>query len=272
MRSLDLGPPFCHLTLALHLCLCANTAKDQADTEPLHTGETVAEGDDREDHREHLPGDSHSDEDEGAEFRERVDCQCQLSSSQYDVRGGGITDKDLTETATDGKAENIHGDLRVQLNKGERIRQLGTPRVEDEIGQRQTGREGVQRGHHLRPTHDATGSAREDVILDGVCEAVEKEIDAQQEHAPHDILLGIAAAGLARGLGGSRVQGEDGNAGSDKGHDSVLVDWIFPAEEGHVQEHDGEEFAGFGEDVGDVVNVAETGVAEGRGEGLSDRD
>lgn len=160
----------------------------------------------------------------------------------------------------------------MQLNKGERIRQLGTPRVEDEIGQRQTGREGVQRGHHLRPTDDATGSAREDVILDGVCEAVEKEIDAQQEHAPHDILLGVAAAGLAGRLGGSRVQGEDGNASSDKGHDSVLVDWVFPAEEGHVQEHDGEEFAGFGEDVGDVVNVAETGVAEGRGEGLSDRD
>lgn len=39
-----------------------------------------------------------------------------------------------------------------------------------------------------------------------------------------------------------------------------------------MQEHDGEEFAGFGEDVGDVVNVTETGVAEGRGEGLSDRD
>lgn len=160
----------------------------------------------------------------------------------------------------------------MQLNKGERIRQLGTPRVEEEIGQRQTGREGVQRSHHLRPTHDTTGSAREDVILDGVCEAVEKEIDAQQEHAPHDILLGVATAGLARRLGGGRVQGEDSDAGGDEGYDGVLIDWVFPAEEGHVQEHDGEEFAGFGEDVGDVVNVAETGVAEGRGEGLSDRD
>lgn len=39
-----------------------------------------------------------------------------------------------------------------------------------------------------------------------------------------------------------------------------------------MQEHDGEELAGFGEDVGDVVNVAKTGVAEGGGEGLGDGD
>lgn len=39
-----------------------------------------------------------------------------------------------------------------------------------------------------------------------------------------------------------------------------------------MQEHDGEELAGFGEDVGDVVDVAETGVAKGRGEGLGDGD
>lgn len=74
MCGLDLGAPFRHLALALHLCLCADTAKDQTNAEPLHTGETVAKGDDGEDHGEHLPGYSHSDEDEGAEFRESVDC------------------------------------------------------------------------------------------------------------------------------------------------------------------------------------------------------
>lgn len=66
----------------------------------------------------------------------------------------------------------------MQRNKGEGVGQLGAPWIEDEIGQGQSGREGVQGGHHLRPTHDATGSACEDVVLDGVCEAVEEEVDA----------------------------------------------------------------------------------------------
>lgn len=112
MCSLDLGAPFSHLALALHLCLCADTAKDQTNTEPLHPGETVAKGDDGEDHGEHLPGYSHSDEDEGAEFRESVDCQLSAESFVIGSRGWGwgwgrITDEDLTETATDSKAENV---------------------------------------------------------------------------------------------------------------------------------------------------------------------
>lgn len=35
-----------------------------------------------------------------------------------------------------------------------------------------------------------------------------------------------------------------------------------------MQEHDGQELAGFSKDVGDVVDVLEGGVAEWRGEGL----
>lgn len=34
-----------------------------------------------------------------------------------------------------------------------------------------------------------------------------------------------------------------------------------------MEEHDGEQFAGFGEDEGYVVDVGEGGVAEGGGEG-----
>lgn len=39
-----------------------------------------------------------------------------------------------------------------------------------------------------------------------------------------------------------------------------------------MEEHDGEEFAGFGEDEGEVVDVGEGGVAERGGEGLGDCD
>ena len=38
-----------------------------------------------------------------------------------------------------------------------------------------------------------------------------------------------------------------------------------------MEGHDGEELAGFGEDEGDVADVFEAGVAEGRGEGGGDR-
>lgn len=39
-----------------------------------------------------------------------------------------------------------------------------------------------------------------------------------------------------------------------------------------MQEHDGEQLARFREDEGDVVDVGEAGVAEGRGEGGGDGD
>lgn len=39
-----------------------------------------------------------------------------------------------------------------------------------------------------------------------------------------------------------------------------------------MQEHDGEQLAGLGEDEGQVVNVRETGISEGRGERRGDAD
>jgi len=39
-----------------------------------------------------------------------------------------------------------------------------------------------------------------------------------------------------------------------------------------VQKHDGQQFAGFGEDEGYVVDVGERGVAKGGGEGGGDGD
>ncbi len=68
------------------------------------------------------------------------------------------------------------------------------------------------------------------------------------------------------------MQREDGDAGGDKEDDEIFVEGVRFAEDGEVEEHDGEEFAGFGEDEGDVVDVGEAGVAEGGGEGGGDGD
>lgn len=68
------------------------------------------------------------------------------------------------------------------------------------------------------------------------------------------------------------VQGEEGDAGGDEEDDEVFVEGVALAEDGEVQEHDGEQLAAFGEDEGDVVDVGEGGVAEGGGEAGGDGD
>ena len=59
------------------------------------------------------------------------------------------------------------------------------------------------------------------------------------------------------------MEGEDCDAGGDEGDDEIFVQGEALAENGEVEEHDGEELAGFGEDEGNVVDMVEGGVAEG---------
>jgi hypothetical protein len=68
------------------------------------------------------------------------------------------------------------------------------------------------------------------------------------------------------------VQREDCDAEGDAADDEVFVERVAFAEERDVQEHYGQEFAGFGEDEGYVVDVFEAGVAEGGGERGGDCD
>ena len=63
------------------------------------------------------------------------------------------------------------------------------------------------------------------------------------------------------------VEGKDCDSGGDKRYYEVFVERVGFPEDGEVEEHDGEEFAGFGEDEGYVVDVGEGGVAKGGGEG-----
>ncbi len=68
------------------------------------------------------------------------------------------------------------------------------------------------------------------------------------------------------------MEGEDRHAGGDEEDDQVFVEGVAFAEDGEVEEHHGEKFAGFGKDVGYVVDVGKRGIAEGGGEGGGDGD
>ena len=69
-----------------------------------------------------------------------------------------------------------------------------------------------------------------------------------------------------------RVEGEDGHAAGDGRDYEVLVQRVALAEDGDVEEHHRQELARLGEDVGDVVDVGEGGVAERGGEGVGEGD
>lgn len=130
------------------------------------------------------------------------------------------------------------------------------------------------RGHHVVGAHHlrtAVGpELGDDPVLRAVGEPVEEQVYAQQEHPPR------GAARIGRGRAGlapfARVQREDGDAGRHGGHHGVLVQRIPAAEEGDVQEHDGNQLAALCERVGDVVDVRQSGVAYGCGERLAQRD
>lgn len=192
-------------------------------------------------------------------------------------RKGGRTDKDLADGSAGGKAEDVlpHGGVAGhEVEGGAHLACAaggvdaepgaeaggGEPGAGDEVQARDEGAHDVVGAHHLGARVGPEGL--EDVVLGAVGEAVEEEVDAEQEEPPG----GVGAVGGAGVAAAARVEGEDGDAGSDGGDDEVLVQGVPPAEDGDVQEHDGEELAALGEEEGDVVDVGERGVAERAGE------
>lgn len=107
--------------------------------------------------------------------------------------------------------------------------------------------------------------------MGAVREAVEQEVDAQQQQPPGAVPLGPGRPAVALALL-ARVQGEDGDASRHGGHDHVLVKRVALAEDGDVEEHDGQQLAALCEQEGDVVDVGEGGVAEGGREGARQGD
>lgn len=106
------------------------------------------------------------------------------------------------------------------------------------------------------------------MVLSAIGETVKEEIDCQECETPERVFLGQGSFLFRRGV----VEGEDGNAGSNKEYYKVFVERVAFAEDGEVEEHHGEEFARLGKDVGYVVDMGERGVTEGRGQGGSDGD
>lgn len=174
-----------------------------------------------------------------------------------------LTDENLAEGATEREAQDVTEDLGVGPHEVHCLGQFGIVGVEEEVSNRQERAGCIECTHHLRTLEVLV--LDEDVVLHGVGEAVKEEVHAQKHQAPGGGGLG-ALAFLA---GGGVVEGEDGDAGGDGGDDGVLVEGVGAAEDGEVEGHHGHEFAGFGEDEGDVVDVLEGGVAEGGGQGLT---
>lgn len=195
-----------------------------------------------------------------------------------------LTDKDLAQGTASCKAQHILPHSRVlchEINGGVHLASAASDvhaeplanskgderRASDEVQGRHGGAHDVVGAHHLRPAKGA--ECLKDVILGAVSEAIKQEVDAQQQQSPGQISLlrQLRLFGLA-----IRVEGEDGHASSDGGHDGVLVDRVALPENGDVEEHDGQQLAALGQQERDVVNVRETGVAKGAGQAVCDGD
>ena len=103
------------------------------------------------------------------------------------------------------------------------------------------------------------------MVLRGVGEAVEEEVDSEEREAVVGGLLG--SFGDLAGFGWV-VEGENRNAGGDGEDYEVFGEWVALAVKQDVEEHNGKEFAGLGEDEGQVIDMGEGSVAEGRSESL----
>lgn len=110
------------------------------------------------------------------------------------------------------------------------------------------------------------------MVLGTIREAIKQEVNPQEEKSPRHICRLVHTAGLLRAavLLTRGVERKDGYAGCDGQDDEVLVQREASAEDGDVEEHDGEELAALGEEEGDVVNVCEAGVSEWAGEAARD--
>lgn len=145
-------------------------------------------------------------------------------------------------------------------------RRAHQPRAQQQVPARERRRQQVIRRHHLRAR--VRLKRLKDVILRAIRQAIKQQVHRQQQHAPRRL------PAVARRLlpPGARVQRKHRHPRRDRRDDAVLVQRVALAEHGDVQQHDGEELAALGEDVGDVVDVGEGGVAEGGGEGVGKGD
>ena len=141
---------------------------------------------------------------------------------------------------------------------------------EEEVGGHEEEGEKVGDCHHLRGGDAAIAvGGGEDVVLGCVGEAVEEKVDGQEGEA---VVGGRGCVFRGGEVGfGWVVEGEESDARCDGEDDKIFAEWVAALVKDDVQEHDGQQFAGFGECVGEVVDVGKGGIAErcseGRGRG-----
>lgn len=192
-----------------------------------------------------------------------------------------LTDENLPNGTTGREAEHVPPDGGVPRHEAQRGRELARapgdvhaepladarmhqPGAQAQVPGRDGGAEQVVRAHHLRAR--VAPERREDVVLRRVRQPVEQQVDPQQQQAPRRVRVRVRRGAVLLRLAAARVQREHGDAERHGPDDKVLVHGVPAAEERGVQQHDGDELAGLGEEEGDVVDVREGGVAERRGE------
>lgn len=141
------------------------------------------------------------------------------------------------------------------------------PGADDEIGARNERAHHVVGAHHLRTT--IRPERLKDVILGTIRQPIKQQIDPQQQQPPRRARL-LAPRRLLALL--ARVQGKHGDARRHGRDDEVLVQRVALAEDGDVEEHDGEQLAALGEQKGDVVDVRQARVAKRAGQAARDGD
>ena len=214
--------------------LGADAAEHQRHTEPLPAAQPVAEPHHGEDHREHLPRHGNGHEEERGECRERVDCVGVIKFKIRCLHKGEEsrrTDEDLAYGTTHREAHDVVPHARVPAHEPQGGSELAAvARVEvhaevlantsmDEVrGEGEVG-ECQQRAEEVVGAHHGGALVRrrqlEDVILRGVREPVEQQVDRQEEQAPRHIAIRVhGRLGRLRRLG-ARVQRKDCHAASD---------------------------------------------------------
>lgn len=160
-----------------------------------------------------------------------------------------------------GQLARRAGHVHAEPLASARVDEIG---AQDQVGGGDGGAHEVVGAHHLRAR---IGLERaKDVVLGAVGQAVEQQVDGEKEHAPRHVALLIRGRVLLGLL--SRVQRKDGDARRHGRHHQVLVQRVALAEDGNVQEHDGQQLARLGQQEGDVVDMRQAGVAKGRRERL----
>ena len=191
-----------------------------------------------------------------------------------------MENEDLAHSTAQRKGKDIITNARIPFNKGDCLRQLvgsavhahplpdrrsGDVRGGKEVCCREEGLKKVMRTHHLRSRIRFEGG--KDVVLCAVCDAIEQQIDREQEKTPVHVLFLRRHAlfgGMLRSFGHifRLMKREECNAKGDKNNNGIFIQRVALPEHRNMQRHHREEFARLRQDESNIVDVIQTFVAE----------